>query len=348
MIFIKKLCILFSLIFCISLTGCYSQNPIPEDPDQNNNYISSDVDENGNLISRPVLEIPSESEEIQSEEISDGEMTVYFIDVGNADCSLIEFSDGTTMLIDAGNVADGEDICSYLDYLGVDEINYLIATHPHEDHIGGMVDVINTIPVDNMYMPQIPDAYVPTTKIYSNLLESIDSHNLTVTAPSAGEVIKQDDDTTVKFLNSPDKINSSNMNEYSLVVKITYKNTSFIFTGDAEKEEEEMMLQNFSKKDLDCDVLKVAHHGSTTSNTAEWLEALTPEYAYIPCGTGNQYGHPHDEIIEELTNMGIEYYRADYDGTVKITSDGNNITVKTKLTGDVPLGSDSWTIDMAV
>lgn len=323
---------------------------MPIDPDQNGNYISSDVDENGNLVSRPIVEIPSSSENSEDDNENDGEnegeMNVYFIDVGNADCNLIEFNDGTNMLIDAGNVADGEDICEYLNYLGINQIDYLVATHPHEDHIGGMVDVINSFTIENVYMPRIPDAYVPTTKIYSQLLEAINNNNLSITSPSAGQIIKTSEDVKVEFLSSPEKINSSNMNEYSLVVKITYKNTSFIFMGDAEKEEEEMMIENFSKNQLDCDVLKIAHHGSTSSNSDEWLNKLTPTYAYIPCGEGNQYGHPHDEIIEELENREIEYYRADYNGTVKMTTDGNNIQISDKLTGDVPLGTDTWTIEM--
>lgn len=327
-------------------TGCTQPNK--PSSGNNENYISQDVDEDGNFIPRETIDFGFSKEEPSSEftetsKVSEPEkdIIIRYIDVGNADCNLIQFPNGENMLIDGGNVSDGNDICTYLSSLGIQRLDYVVGTHPHEDHIGGLVDVINNFDIDTVYLPRIPDKYVPTTKVYQNLLTAIANKNLTVISPQPRDSIFAGD-AEVTFLSDINKIDSSNMNDYSIVLKVDYGNNRFVFTGDAEACNEEDILNNFSKDELKCDVFKVNHHGSSTSNTKNWLEALNPKYAYIPCGEGNKYGHPHIETIRTLDSLNVEYYRADLDGTMIVTSNGNEISIQTKMTGDIPLGDKNW------
>ncbi len=330
-----------------AFTGC--TKPVQPSPGNNENYISHDVDENGNFIPRETVDLETSKEE-SSEETSEIEtetsestknIIIRYIDVGNADCNLIQFPNGENMLIDGGNVPDGNDVCTYLSSIGVERLDYIVGTHPHEDHIGGLVDVINNFDIGTVYMPRIPDKYVPTTKVYQNLLTAIANKNLTVISPNPRDSIFAGD-AEVVFMNDISDIDSSNINEYSIVLKVEYGNNRFIFTGDAEAVNEKTILNQFSKNELKCDILKIGHHGSSTSNTKNWLKTLSPKYAYIPCGADNKYGHPHDETVKALNSLNVEYYRADQNGTMIVTSNGNDISIETKMTGDVPLGDKAW------
>lgn len=346
----KKNIIYICLIICLLLSGCggYKGELYK---DNNNNYKSSDVDDDGEIINKGNKEDISTNLEINQLEETNSyeepfELKAYFIDVGNADCTLFLLPEGQTMLIDAGNNADGEDICTYLNKLGITKIDYLIGTHPHEDHIGGMDDIINSLEINGIYLPKIPDDKIPSTKTYEEVLTSVDNKNIFIINPFYKQLIYDMNDITIEFLSDTNEINSDNMNDYSLVVKVKYKDISFILQGDAEENIEEMLLSNNEADLINCTVLKIGHHGSSTSSSEKWLKTLSPQYAYIPCGKSNQYGHPHNEILKRLEKLNITYFRSDIDGTVVMSTNGKTINIDKNMTGNMPLGTPEWSETM--
>lgn len=265
------------------------------------------------------LDIPSFSSSNENSFTANGDMLVaHFIDVGQGDANFIELPNGETMLIDAGIQSSGDDIIEYIENLGYTNIDYVVSTHPHADHIGGMALVIEAFNVENIYMPKA----VSTSKTYENLLETIQNRGLSIKTGRAGVEILNTDDLNIILL-APTKESYNNLNNYSIVLKITYGDVSFVYTGDAEEESLEEITGN-----LKADVLKVGHHGSNTSTTKSFLEQVKPEYAIISVGAKNSYGHPNSstlELLEEYTN---NIYRTDINGTVIIRSDGVNIEVE--------------------
>lgn len=265
------------------------------------------------------LDIPSFSSSNENSFTANGDMLVaHFIDVGQGDANFIELPNGETMLIDAGIQSSGDDIIEYIENLGYTDIDYVVSTHPHADHIGGMALVIEAFNVENIYMPKA----VSTSKTYENLLETIQNRGLSIKTGRAGVEILNTDDLNIILL-APTKESYNNLNNYSIVLKITYGDVSFVYTGDAEEESLEEITGN-----LKADVLKVGHHGSNTSTTKSFLEQVKPEYAIISVGAKNSYGHPNSstlELLEEYTN---NIYRTDINGTVIIRSDGVNIEVE--------------------
>lgn len=287
--------ILLSLLIVILLSGCAQLNlDIPSS--SNNNEDSTPFTSNGDMI------------------------VAHFIDVGQGDANFIELPTGEVMLIDAGTSGYGDDIVDYIQNLGYTDIDYVVATHPHADHIGGMAEVIDTFDVGSIYMPKA----VTTSKTYENLLETIQDKNLSIHTGKEGVEVYSSDDLTIEML-APVSSSYSNLNNYSIVLKITYGDVSFLYTGDAEEE-------NLSEitMDLSSDVLKVGHHGSDTSTTKEFLEGVSPSYAVISVGEGNSYGHPAESTIKLLEGYTNNIYRTDLNGTVVISSDGVNIDVKSE------------------
>ncbi|MCM1115178.1 MAG: MBL fold metallo-hydrolase [Clostridium sp.] len=245
-------------------------------------------------------------------------LVVHYLDIGQGDCEFIELPDNRCMLIDAATADYSDKIVSTISDLGYSSIDYLVATHPHADHIGGMRMVIETFDIGEIYMPKA----VSNTKTYENVLETIQSKGLSIHTAKAGKEIFSNDALEIQLL-APVSENYSDTNNYSAVVKITYGANSFLFTGDAEKLAEDEMLTEYYDE-LDSDVLKAGHHGSRYSSSQEFLEAVTPEYAVISCGNDNSYGHPHKEALNRLSDAGCEVLRTDELGDITIACDGND------------------------
>ena len=248
---------------------------------------------------------------------------VCFIDCGQGDCETLISGEHVTV-IDSGPQSTKHQTIQQLKDLGITNIENLILTHPHEDHIGGAYDILDNFNVSKIYMVKPSKSNTPKTKVYLNLLEKISSKGLSITQPEIGGTI-QSGDFKMKFL-SPDKVYDDHNNN-SIVIRADVDNKSFLFTGDAEKEPENQMLKKY-RSDLDCDVLKVGHHGSPTSTSDNFLKAVSPSIAVIEVGTGNDYGHPKGSTLKKLSNCKI--YRTDLNGMIVITVDNRNLNVITQ------------------
>ena len=244
----------------------------------------------------------------------EGKCNVGMIDVGQGDAFLVSCGE-TRVLIDAGPASGVQRLANYLDARGIKTLDLVVFTHPHEDHIGGGKRVLSDYKVKRVMMP---DA-VSDTAVYASLLEAIDKSGAEFEVPKDGDVFEVGD---LRFtVLSPIGDSYSDLNNYSLVLRMDYGDTSVLFTGDAEVKNESEMLEKYRDL-LDCDVLKVAHHGSTSSCSVEFLYAVSPKIALISCADGSQYGHPHDETVDKLEGVGATIRRTDIDGDVSIASDG--------------------------
>ncbi len=251
--------------------------------------------------------------------ITPGEdLKVHFLDVGQGDSIFIELPTNETILIDASIKEASNKIINYLREEKVSKIDYVFATHPHSDHIGGMSAVIKAFDIGQIYMPKA----VTTTKTYENLLLTIKDKNLKIKTAKAGNTIIDTDDLKLVVL-APNQDSYESLNNYSIVLKLTYKEKSFLFTGDAETLSEKEITG-----DVEADVLKVGHHGSRTSTSQAFLNKVNPSYAVISVGLNNDYKHPHQEVIDRLEKKNIKIYRTDQNGDIMFTTDGYNIDVK--------------------
>ena len=255
-----------------------------------------------------------------------------FLDVDQADCELIFLPDGKILLIDAGNRGDGEEIVAYLKGKNISKIDYVVATHPHADHIGGMSDVIDSFEIGKIFVPRVASSDVPTTKTYEDFLTSVQNKGLKLSAAKAGTTLFEGADYKADCF-APCSEDYKELNDYSVVIKLSYGIHSFLFTGDAEILSENEMLN--AGYNLNSDVIKLGHHGSHSSSSEEFLKAVSPSYAVISCGEGNDYGHPHDETLEALANLNgpPKTLRTDLDKTIIFKADGkteNGIIFSTK------------------
>ncbi len=239
----------------------------------------------------------SYGENVIKEITNTSNLKVYYFDVGQADSILI-VNNNKTMLIDAGNNDDGELVVNNIKKLGISKLDYVIGTHPHEDHIGGLDNVIDAFDIGTIYMPKVQT----NTKTFEDVLDSVSNKGLTITAPKIGDKFEVGN-ANCEVMSIGD--DSSNLNSTSIVIRMEYNNKSYLFMGDAEKINED------SREWPQTDILKVGHHGSSTSSSQKFLNQIKPKIAVIQLGQGNKYGHPHDEVIKRLENIGATIYRTD-------------------------------------
>ena len=289
---IKRILKLFILLLLIGITYYYKENIY--EPKKDNN-----------------IQLKEEPKVINND------LEIQFIDVGEADCILIN-SNGEYALIDAGNTIDGNKLVKYFESLNITNFKYLFGTHAHEDHIGGLANIIYNFNIGKVYMPNVPSEY----KSYNNVLKALNKKNLELNNPINDEEYKLGE-STLKIIYNGEK--EEDINNSSLIIKLTYKNKSSLFTGDSTKEVEYKYLD----KDIKSNLLKVSHHGSNDASGANFLVKVHPEYAIISVGKDNEYHHPHQVTIDKLERLGTKIYRTDESGTIIVKSDGDNINIET-------------------
>ena len=307
------------LILCMCLTACTATNQA----------TSTSEKSQSDTTSGEAVQSGQEGKAAKAPDTSkpEGTLEVHYIDVGQGDATLIKCG-SHAMLIDGGNNNKGTTVQLYLKKQGVESLDYVIGTHPDADHIGGLDVIVYKYNCDTVIMPD----YEKDTKTYQELVDVIHDKNMKITYPVVGEQYALGE---AKFTIIAPNSNSygGNANDYSVAILLEYGKNRFLFTGDAEEASETEMLSNGIE--LSADVYKVAHHGSRSASTQEFLNAVRPKYAVISCGEGNSYGHPHAEVLNRLRSMGVEVFRTDEQGSIIASSDGENITWNCSAT-------DSW------
>lgn len=256
--------------------------------------------------------------------IADGTVEIHFIDVGQGDGILIRTEDGD-IVIDAGPSESENDYLRYLKSYGIDDVEYLFLTHPHGDHIGGADLMLSELSVKRVVIPKTDC----TTSIYMKVLQLADRSGAEIVESEVNKTFSLGGLTLTSL--APHSITYEGYNDYSIVLRAEFGDTSFLLVGDAEALSESEMLEKISVNLLDCDVLKVGHHGSSTSSSENFLSAVTPQYAVISCGENNDFGHPHSDILERFAELQANerLFRTDKDGHIVFVSDGKSITVRT-------------------
>ncbi|MGU8582074.1 ComEC/Rec2 family competence protein [Clostridium perfringens] len=248
----------------------------------------------------------------------DSELMISYIDVGQGDAAYMKVN-GNDILIDAGPRSNSKELLEQLKAKNIDDFELVIATHPHEDHIGGMVDVFKEYEVKAFYSPKITH----TTKTYENLVKAVKDEGLKTKELKGGMVIDLGEGAKFEVF-TPQKSEYEELNDYSPIMKLSFGDTSYLFTGDAEKLAEEEALAKY-KTSLDSDVIKFGHHGSSSSSSNAFIEAVSPKYGIISCAKDNKYGHPHRETLDIIKKYNIKTFRTDTDGEIILTSDGKSI-----------------------
>ncbi|MBO5469590.1 MAG: MBL fold metallo-hydrolase [Lachnospiraceae bacterium] len=333
----KKLWMVLFLImsWCGCLVGCSVDGNVTtqERTTMVTAEENSEAQDNGNTQENAIAGIETDEQignygSADANSLEDGDtLEVHYIDVGQGDSILIRQGD-QSMLIDAGNNNKGTTVWSYLLHQNVDHLTYAIGTHPDADHIGGMDVVLYKIDCDTVMLP----ACASDTKTYDELIQTIGQREQTVVTPEQGQIYTLGK-ASFQILTDTDKNYGDNTNDYSLAFRLTFGDTSFLFTGDAEKAAEQDMIA--SGLTIQADVFKAAHHGADTANTEDFLTAVHPTYCVISCGEGNSYGHPRAGVLNQLREMGVKVFRTDEQGTIVATSDGSTITWNTSP-------SESW------
>ena len=280
-------------------------------------FIGSKSDSLGNNIEYESLENTDTPNQISTQTTVNGNLIIDFIDVGQGDSILIRQGEHA-MLIDGGTTECKDDLLNFLKQENVNYLDYIVGTHPHEDHIGSLDDVVNTIDFNEILFPKV----TTTTKTFENLVIAVQNKGKKFTAPQVGKEYSLGE---AKFvILAPNSGNYQSLNDYSIVIKMSYGQNSFLFTGDAESVSEKEILN--LGYDIKADVLKIGHHGATTSTTQSFLDAVNPKYAVISCGKNNSYKHPTKTTMEKLSQKKIKVYRTDEQGTIELVSNGKDIT----------------------
>ncbi len=255
-----------------------------------------------------------------------GKLSIHFIDVGQGDAALILTPEGQAVLLDCGPTDMQNELTEYLRIFGVNAIDCLILTHPHPDHIGGAIEILDHFPVRQI----LHSASEDETTLFARLSKKISEKAVPNAVPQPGDHFFFGS-VKLSFL-GPIADGHLSLNDDSLVCRLTYGQTAFLFLGDAEKQEEEEMLTRFSSDELHADVMKVGHHGSSTSSAFSFLQAVSPSYAVISCGKANEYGHPHSSVLAALDSLSVTVLRTDQSGTVVFVSDGSRLTIENPFT----------------
>lgn len=249
---------------------------------------------------------------------NDEKLMISYMDIGQGDAAYININ-GNDILIDAGPRSNSKELLEQLKAKNIDDFELVIATHPHEDHIGGMVDVFKEYKVKSFYSPKVTH----TTKTYENLVKAVKDEGLKINELKGGMVIDLGDGANFEVF-TPQNSNYEELNDYSPIMKLNFGDTSYLFTGDAEKLAEDEALSKY-KNSLDSDVIKFGHHGSSSSSSNAFIEAVSPKYGIISCAKDNKYGHPHRETLDIVKKYNIKTFRTDKDGEIILTSDGKSI-----------------------
>lgn len=320
----------FWFLICV-IGGTGSGNQLPTTSGNSTITDTQTKNDDNSKTSKSDAISTSEVKTSNSESDVSGQLKIHFIDVGQADSILIQ-QGNSAMLIDAGNNADSTLVKDYISKQGVERLDYLVGTHPHEDHIGGLDAVIESFQIGKIYMPKVTS----TTTTFKDVITAINNKGLKITTPVPGSSFKLGS-ATCQIL-APNSSSYSDQNNYSIVIKLTFGKNTFMFDGDAGAiSEMEMINKGFNVK---ADVLKVGHHGSNTATCANFLNAVAPKYAVISVGNDNSYGHPQKGTMDRLKSNGITVFRTDQCGTIICTSDGTNIKFSTK-SGDYTYRSSS-------
>ena len=257
-----------------------------------------------------------ESQEVILNNRNPENLILYFIDAGQADACLIE-QNNHFILIDAGdNTSEGQ-MVDFLKSKGVQKLDYVFGTHPHADHIGGLDAVIDAFPIEEIYLPKV----MANTKTFEDVLDALERKGLQVNTPIPGSKLPFEA-TEIEVLGPTQEYGDLNNN--SIVLRFTFLNSTFLFTGDMEQEAENDILS--AGYDVKADLIKIGHHGSNTSTSQAFLDAVSPSYAVISVGADNSYGHPDEAIIRRLEDKNVEDYRTDQSGTIEVISDGNELS----------------------
>lgn len=255
---------------------------------------------------------------------SGADVSVHFIDVGQGDCELI-MANGCNVLIDSGEKEYYPTVANYLNAQGISKLDYIIVTHPHSDHAGAMSDILNSFYVGKLIMPKLKEDMIPDTSTYKSLIEAADNDRIPIEYAKSGTEIDLGG-SVLQILAPLDDYD--NLNDYSVVTRFINGTNKFLFLGDIEEGAEDDILA--SGYDISADVVKIAHHGSSTSSKKKFLNAVSADYAVIEVGSPNTHNHPNDKVVERIEALGMEIYRTDYDGDIIFESDGTSITVKTE------------------
>lgn len=317
----------FGLIFLYNISGWISPDISPKEAQAPFTLTDSSKPDNP---SADKAETPAAPEEyippvLPSPEFSGNRLLkVHFLDVGQADSIVVQTPGGKTLLIDGGNKNGGEFVKTYLQNLGVKELEAVVATHPHEDHIGGLAAVLDSFSIKSFYMPDVGH----TTKTFTDMIAVADRSKAAKIPVRVGKSIPTEELNLSMVFLAPNSLKYEELNNYSAVLKITYKDISFLLTGDAEQLSEQEMIDY--KRKVDATVLKIGHHGSKSSSSFDFLEEVNPAFAVISCGENNDYGYPHQEVIQNLKKIDAGVLRTDVLGSILVETDGEKLGVTAK------------------